>query len=485
MSKKQPLFFIFILCIVHTGCTRPVGPNYHPPKNCVSTTWQGVPQHTLEHIDMNAPLVRWWEVFQDPLLSRYIQEAARYNLDVLIAKDHICQATSMRQIDAADLYPHLGVGFNAETDTIYLQTRALDRPLPIPILPRITVNTEDALLQANWNIDLFGKTRRRIEAANAHICYTIEEAHNTRLHVMAETAKSYILARRAQEKARVAEEQVALFTKKLSIIQEQYEKGLKNIEPLEQVAGDRAKAAAQLPPLQAELFRQIYILSVMTGRPPECLVHEILPHRSLEPIQDDPVAVGMRSDLLRRRPDVRAAERQMAEATAKVGVAVASFYPSIDLTAGGGWQLIDVVNILKLSGLSWMAGAGVSLPIFEGGALKGQLHFAESSAAEAAHAYHKAVLTALQESSSAIVAYINSKEQVRLLHEEHHHIAALVNVTKSKYTTGLVDALQPLDKEHQLTKVEDNLIDAQIDSRLHLIQLYLSLGGGWEPCLQK
>ena len=487
---KKIVWLIFL-----TGCA--VGPHYKPPENDIAHEWAS------QTLSVEAPITDWWNLFEDSLLTKYIQLAAEHNNDVLTAESNILQARAVRQMAASSFWPQIGADVNA-TKTYFSKngpvfsmgpasaggtgglpgTVSAGTGLPFGVQAPQMQPLYNALFDASWEIDLFGKTRRTVEAADAIMGRTIEQRNDTLLSVMAEIARNYMELRAFQKRATLIEENIALLEKKSTLVQGQFAVGLVSRLDEENIQATLANQRALLPDLEAQIYRSIYTLSILTGAVPETLVEELLPRQPL-PQHPSNVAVGLKSDLLRRRPDVRRAERDLAAATASVGIAVASFFPTITLIGDGGLQSLMIKNLFSLGSKTWALGGDINLPIFQGGRLMGNLKARRAESAAAAHIYQQTVLSALQEAESAITTYTQSLQTIRERQtavERHHN---LVFLGRSRFQSGLVNLLDFLDSQRESNEAEQNLLSSDLATLLDLIALYKALGGGREAYLPK
>jgi multidrug efflux system outer membrane protein len=478
--------WMYVCLLILGGCA--VGPNYKEPQNTVDSEW------TSEEIGVSTkdPNLTWWEVFDDPLLVKYIQMAKESNNDVLSAEANVLYARALRMVQAAPLFPQINANINGakfyfSKNGPLFSNKSLEKEAAVapvsPVIPQI-LPLYNLLFDASWEIDIFGKTRRSIEAAEANIGSAIEEANDILITTLAEIAKNYIEIRSNQKLAMLIEENIALLEKNKEITLANYERGLYNKLNLETIDASLANARAQLPSVIAQVYQSIYAIAALTGNPPETLLPELLPIGPMPKLPWE-VAVGLRSDLLRRRPDVRQAERQLAAATANIGVAVASFYPSFNLLALGGLDSIKLTNLFKIQSRIWGFGGDINIPIFKGGQLVGNLHANRALTAAAAYNYQQTVLGALQEAETNLKKYIEDQRT-----EEQYLVAvqkncSLVNLTDERYSKGLVNLMDLLQAKEQLVAAEENLLTSDTTALLDLISLYKALGGGWESETKK
>jgi len=492
---KTPFKFL-LLCtpLLFKSCA--VGPDYCAPENFVGETWVSPSEETA--VTMETPLSQWWEVFEDPLLTKYLALACEYNYDVLTATSNIFQARAMRQVAASSFYPQIGADVNA-TKTYFSKNGPVfaigpstgSNPGTISSntglsfaaqIPQIQ-NLFNALFDFTWEIDLFGKTRRSVEAADAVIGSAIENRNDVLITVMAEIARNYMELRSFQKRTVLIEENVILLEKKSALIHRQYETGYVSLLDRETIDAELATERAKLPDIQAQIYRNIYILSTLVGSQPEALLEELLPSQPLPKVPAH-VAVGLKSDLLRRRPDVRRAERDLAEATANIGVAVASFFPSITLIGDGGLQSLALSKLFSWNSRTWAYGGDILTPVFQGGRLRGNWK-AECARADAAlHTYRQTVLNALEEAESTLIAYTQSLKTGNERLRATEHYGEVVNLSQARNRNGLVSLLSLLDAERQFNSAQQSQLDSEIATLLNLVALYKALGGSCsETCL--
>lgn len=476
--KKSRVFLLGFLC----SCS--VGPNYKMPENTVSNTW------ATSLIDSDAIQTNWWEVFEDELLTKYIKVAAEYNNDLLAATSNIFQARAMKMIVASAFFPKIGADINA-TRTYFskngpvlagsdiLGVDSNSSTLPFNLQAPQLQSLFNAVLDAKWEIDVWGKTRRAVEAANAYIGQAIEERNDVFLSIMAEIASNYMELRGFQKEERLLTEYIALLETEYLLIYKQYEVGYVSYLDVENIRATLAKEKAKLPEICAQIRKSIYTISILTGSVPETLLEELLIYKELPKVPET-IALGLRSDLLRRRPDVRKVERKLAEATAEIGVAVASFFPSFVFMGDIGFQSLSLGNLFSMGSKTWSGGGDFNLPIFQGGKLVGNLKAKRAKTETAGHAYQQTILSALQETESAVTAYTQDLKIIQQKKEAKNRYEDLLFLTKERFTKGLVSALQLIDAERVYNQSEQELLGSDVKTLLDTIFLYKALGGGWE-----
>ena len=447
-----------------------------------------------EEVDETAPLVEWWKEFNDPLLNKYIAMAAEYNNDVLEAESNILQARALRQMAASSFYPKIGADVNA-TRTYFSKngplfaigpsvgsvpgTTSTLSGLPFDLQVPQTQNLYNALFDASWEIDLFGKTRRTVEAADALIGRSIEEKNDTLLSVMAEIARNYIELRSFQRQESLLKENIDLLEKKSALVHRQFKAGYVNGLDEENIQAALSLEKAKLPNVLAQLHQRIFTLSVLIGEVPETLFNELNVPQSLPEIPKV-VAVGLRSDLLRRRPDIRAQERNLAAATANIGVAVAEFFPTFTLVGDGGLQSLMLKNLFSLASKTWALGGDLSMPIFQGGKLSGNLNAKRAETAAVAYRYQQTVLRALEETESALLTYTQSLSALQDRKNASENYNRLVFLSTQRNAKGLTNLLDLIDSKRQYNESEQTVLEGDTATLLSLVSLYKALGGGWE-----
>jgi NodT family efflux transporter outer membrane factor (OMF) lipoprotein len=428
-----------------------------------------------------APVTKWWEVFEDPLLNKYIAAAEKNNYDVLTAEANILRARALRQVTASSLFPQVSANFIpmridlSKTGPFFNGVEEIGALLPFSRV----FNLFSAFFDASWELDLFGKTRRAVQQADAMIDSAIEQKNGTLISTFAELARNYMELRSFQAQKQLVEENIALYEENVYIICKSYDAGYSNLLELENSEAKLETAKAALPEIIAEIYRSIYTISILTGEMPEKLLDELKVAQALPKVPEK-IAVGLRSDLLRRRPDVRRAERDLAAATANVGVAVASFFPTVTLFGLAGFQSIKIPELFDWKSKAWAYGADFSMPVYQGGKIVGNLRFTQAEESAAAFTYQQVVLNAIQGAESSLVAY---KQQLAaaadfsraVCNNEH-----AVDISTERFVKGLVNKIELLNSEMELVQAKLNSLSSDTSSLISLISLYKALGGGWE-----
>ncbi|HAT6978310.1 TPA: efflux transporter outer membrane subunit [Legionella pneumophila] len=475
MDRKLVLLFS-ISCLF--GCT--VGPNYQRPDIKIQEKW---PTNKAEiKTSSSAPInLTWWKSFRDPLLDQYINEAATNNLDIKIAEARIRQARAMKQMSIANFYPQ--INGSAIANSLQISKGTLEGIFANS--PTYTLIDRNQWIynlgfDAQWELDLFGKTRRKVEASKA----SLEEAYESRrtilLSTIAEIARSYVELRGAQQLYGIAQKNVELQRKTLTLVRQRYKAGVSSEVDVSLAEGQLKNTESVLPNYIAQIQANAYQIAVMLGKDPQAILKDIAKPQSL-PKPPRKVPMGLRADILRQRPDIRATERQLASAVAEIGVAVADFFPQFNLSISNlALQSTSVDTLFQSSSGFWIMGPQVSLPIFHGGQIRANVESKKAAAQQAAIQYKKVILEALQEVQSALVRYSQSLDTSNSLRAAIIANKRAVQFAKKRFQYGEDDYLSLLQSEAALLNAETQEVNSEVSSLTALVSLYKALGGGWE-----
>jgi NodT family efflux transporter outer membrane factor (OMF) lipoprotein len=441
-----------------SACT--LGPNYRAP---APGTLQ-VPDTYYQRGTQAEPadLSHWWDQFNDPLLTRLIGEASASNLDLAVASTRLVQARESLAQARAGLVPEAGASagvgrtFGSGDNHTTFSVGA----------------------DASWEVDLFGRIRRGIEAAGADAEGVSYDREALRVAIAAELATNYIQARLTQERLALARDTLAIADDNLQIAQWRVQAGLASSLDSEQARAARAQVAATIPSLEQNFASATYRIAVLTGRAPGTLTAEL---GEAKPVPRGPhdVAAGIPADTLRQRPDVRSTERALAAATARIGVAEAQLYPALRLSGNIGTSAFSLGGLFN-SVTGGLLG-GLTQTLFDGGRLRSQLRSQRAATEGALATYRQSVLTALEDVENALAA-LNAARQRQV--EFTIALDAANNsaiLSRIQYRSGLTSFDQLLDAERSLVSARDGLASSRADESLALVQLYRALGGGWDP----
>jgi NodT family efflux transporter outer membrane factor (OMF) lipoprotein len=471
----RPLVSLLTVAVPLAACS--VGPDYRPQ----GAAELGLPQSFSVAAEQRAreDLTRWWEKFNDPQLASLVQRASAANLDIAQAVTRLRQARESLVQARASLLPSLS------TSGGYTRNQPLRGGSTTVTLPDGTVtsfsqgasNNFSLGLDATYQLDVFGGVRRGVESAQAGYDAAGYDVASVLISVEAETARNYVLARAAQAQLGNARSALALQDDNLQIAQWRVQAGLVSTLDQEQARAQRAQTAATIPTLEANYNGFVSRLGVLTGQAPGALKAELAAVKRI-PSGPKSVAAGIPADALRQRPDLRAAERNLASATAQIGVAQAQLYPalaiggSIDAGSSALGSLFDV--------LTGRLFANVAQTIFDAGRTRSQVRSARAAADSAFLTYKQTVLTSLEDIENAIVALQTAQRREADFREALDAANNQALLARLQYRSGLTDFTTLNQAENQLLSAQNGLTQAQSDQSTALIQLYLALGGGWD-----
>jgi NodT family efflux transporter outer membrane factor (OMF) lipoprotein len=442
---------------------------------------------------------RWWNLFGDPELTVLEERVARDNFDVRVATIQLAESRAQRGITAAGLYPSINGNASYEREKASNRgifsafgsgsgggggaTQANGTGFGAGGVPASGQIPPFDLYQygfdASWEIDLWGRVRRSIEAADASIDSSAEARRNTLLSTLAEVARDYIQLRGVQRQIDIANENVKVQQQSVQLTRERAAGGLGSELDVANATAQLRATTAQLPQLQQQEAQLVNAISLLLGLQPNALRAELDTPRPVPPVPPR-VPVGVPSELARRRPDIRQAEAQLHAATADVGVAVADFYPRVTLSASLGIQALQPKNLFTWDARQYGLGPTVSLPIFQGGQLRSTLRLRKEQQQEAAVNYERTVLNAWHEVDNALTAYASEQKRRDELTQAVAENRRALGLAQLRYRQGLIDFLTVLDAQRSLLQTEQQLADSTTTVSNNLVALYKALGGGWE-----
>ena len=459
-----------ILCfytLTVTGCA--VGPNYQPPQLHVPDTWSG--PTTALNTETNTVavqnLVHWWTTFGDANLTSLIDRAIKSNLDVKQAESLIRQARASRGVVAGGLWPTVDLSGS--------YSRSLSSG-------RIAGGPQDlykAGLDAAWELDIFGGTRRNIEAADADIQAAVEDRRDVLVTLAAEVALNYIDLRSFQQQIVIAQENLKAQQHSAKLTRDRFQGGFVSALDVANADALVATTASQIPLLETSAWQTIYSMSILLGLEPSALLQE-LSATSTIPAAPPKVPVSVPSDLLQRRPDIRRAEAQIHAATARIGVATADLFPKISLSGSRGFQDNQLKSLTGWSNRFWSLGSSVSWPVFDAGRIGSNIELQKAIREQSLIAYQKTVLMALQDVENALIASTKEQEHRNALTEAVAANRKAVDLATQLYTQGQTDFLNVLEAQRALYASEDALVQSTRSISTYLVALYKALGGGWK-----
>jgi NodT family efflux transporter outer membrane factor (OMF) lipoprotein len=465
----KPLTTAMTCLALVAGCA--VGPYYQPPKMNAPAQWNS----SLTGGETNSPaaLAAWWKNFGDTNLDSLIMTAVRSNLDLRIAEARAREARADRDVAAGGLWPSLG------SSASYSRNRWGENSFPPVAGVPLDYNLYNAGFDAAWELDLFGGTRRAVEAANAKIGAAEYGRREVLVSLLAEVARNYIEARGCQQRLAITRQNIQVQNEILSLTRNRYQNGLSSDLDVQQATALLATTEAAVPSLETGFKQSVHHLAVLLGQPPDALLNEMSVENTI-PAAPPAVPVGLPSDLLQRRPDVQHAERELAAATARIGVATADLFPKFSLTGTIGLESESSGNWFDYASRYWSAGPTLQWDIFEAGRIRANVRVQNARQEQALDFYQQTVLIALEDTENALTAY--AKEQIRRqsLSRSVQANQQALSLSNQLYTNGLTDFLRVLDSERSLYEAEDALVQSDQTNSLNLVQLYKALGGGWQ-----
>jgi outer membrane protein, multidrug efflux system len=456
------------------GCA--VGPDYVEPKLAVPASWQEAQQKGIEIRPV--AMTRWWTTFNDPLLNSLVERAVKSNFDVRIAEARIREARASRAVVAAGAWPTVDVSAS------YRRNRTSENALALGSLaPQGGGNVEQDLFKtgfdASWEIDIFGGVRRSVEAADATIGASVESRRDVLVTLLGDVAKNYIDLRGFQRRLAVARANLKAQQDTLELTRIRFQAGLTSDLDVAQAEAQASTTTAQIPTLESALKQAAYSLDLLLGLSPGALWNDLAKETTIPSLPPE-VLVGLPSDLLRRRPDIRFAERDLAASTAQIGAAMADLFPKFSLTGAAGLQSISASDWFTGRSRYWSIGPTISWPIFDAGRIRANIEIRNAQQEQALNRYEKTVLAAFGDVEKSLVNYSREQARQRSLADAVAANRRAVEMANELYVRGLNDFLNVLDTQRSLYAAENDLAQSEATMAANLVALYKALGGGWE-----
>jgi NodT family efflux transporter outer membrane factor (OMF) lipoprotein len=484
------------------GCA--VGPNFVPPTPQTPAHWSArstsapaaaqplpatpsAPPPMSAISEQSAPPAAWWAGFNDPLLTSLLERGQSSNLDLRAAVLRIEEARAQRDVTAAGYWPTLSAeaSYSRQRISETTPTGSLLSSVGNIRLPGgggISIPNPYSQYQlsadASWEIDLFGRIRRAVEAADASIQVSVEDRRAVLVSVLADVAQNYIELRGAQSRLLVARENLATLDELLDLTRQRRAAGLTTHIDVSNSIAQASVTRAQLPAYELQITQSINQLSQLLGREPEALRSELDSVAPVPPIPPD-VPIGLPADLARRRPDIREAEANLHAATAQSGVAIADLFPRLTLSAMGGFQSETSSSLIEWASRFGSIGPTLDLPIFDRGRWK-TVRLYDVRAQQATLSYQRAVLNALHEVEGALAAYGADEQRRAWLDATVAQNRETLSLSRQRYESGLANFIEVLDAERTLQQNQLSLVDSSTAVATDLVRLYRALGGGWQ-----
>ncbi len=460
-----------LLCLLVAGCAA-VGPDYSGVAPEIGNEWHAAMDKGLTAAGPDTgELAAWWQVFDDPVLTKLEKEAVEGNFDLKIALSRLHQARLNRGITRSGTMPILG----SEAQGIRQRT---SESVPSSLGGEET-NYFVARFDASWELDLFGGKRRAFEAAQAELEAGRAELEDVLTTLMAEVALNYIEVRTYQRRLAITRANIETQEKTYQLNRSRYQSGLIDELAVQQSLRNLERTRSHVAGIFAELTAAENRLAVLLGREPGALAPVLEPAGTIPEVPVE-VAVGIPAEAMRRRPDIRRAERELAARTAEIGVATAELYPELHLFGTIGLEALDASgDFLDPQSRFWQFGPGMSWNIFQGRALRLNIELKTEKQKQALIAYKSSVLHARQEIENALTAYAREQEREASLQKSVGAAKRTEMLARDRYKAGLVDFYNVLDAQRSLLELEDELVRCRGRVASNLAALYKSLGGGW------
>ena len=467
MRARNVVSGAILFAAVSSSCT--VGPNYNKPLVVEPTVYRGAAAELSAKPDVASfGDQKWWDVFQDEALQTLIRAALEQNYDVRIAATRILEARALLGIAQADQLPEV-----TASASVFSQ-----RSPAAAGRPAVDTSPVQLGLSASWELDFWGRFRRATESARANLLSDEWAQRQVISSLVSDVASAYFQLREQDLELEISRQTLASRRDSLRLTQVLADGGATSLLDVRQAEQLVFGASASIPDLESRIEQQENFISILVGRNPE----GVMRGRPLIDQQQPPeVPAGLPSSLLERRPDILQAEQQLVAANAQIGVAKADFFPRISLTAIGGYQSSALSRLFTGPAGLWTFGASALQPVFEGGRIRNNVAFAEARTQEATLVYQRTVQQAFRDVSDALVSYRKSRE-VRI--EQQKLTTAAEDATRlsnMRYRGGAASYLEVLDSETRFFDAQLNLAQAQLRELQSLVQIYRSLGGGWQP----
>jgi NodT family efflux transporter outer membrane factor (OMF) lipoprotein len=468
----KPAIVIMTACLaLLAGCA--VGPDYQPPKASVSAQWTS----PLAGGEINSPadLAAWWKNFGDTNLDSLMVMAVQSNFTFRVAEARVREARAERDVTAGSLWPSVGSSGSYSRNRYGAHAFPPLASFGVPL----DYNLYNASFDAAWELDIFGGTRRAVEAANAEIGAAEYGRRDVLVSLLAEVARNYIGARGYQQRLAITLQNIAVQQEILNLTSNRFQNGLSSDLDVQQATALLTDTGAEVPSLETDFDQSVRHLAVLLGRPPDALMNQMSVEKPI-PLAPPAVPVGLPSDLLQRRPDIQQAERELAAATARIGVAKSDLFPKFSLTGFGGLESISVGNWFDYASRYWSAGPTVQWEIFEAGSIRANIHVQNARQEQALDSYQQTVLVALEDAENALTAYAGEQVRRESLFQSVQANQRALDLSTQLYNSGLADFLHVLDSERSLYASQDALVQSDQTISMDLVQLYKALGGGWQ-----
>jgi outer membrane protein, multidrug efflux system len=466
MGARDALLRVSLLVALSSGCM--TGPNYKKPEVPQPSVYRGVsPEQAVTPDVASFGDQKWWDAFQDDALRDLIRSSLQQNYDVRIAAARIVEARALLGVSRADQLPEVSASASATNERI---SQAAGRPA-------VETSPQQVSLSGAWELDFWGKFRRATESARASLLAEEWAQRQVISSLVSDIASAYFELCEQDLELEISRQTLASRRDSLRLTQILADRGATSLLDVRQAEQLVFGAGALIPDLEQRIEQQENFISILVGKNPEGIARG---RRLVDQPHPPEVPAGLPSSLLERRPDILQAEQQLVAANAQIGVAKADYFPQISLTAVGGYQSSALSRLFTAPAGLWAFGASALQPVFEGGRIRSQVRFAEARAQEATFVYQRTVQQAFREVSDALVGYRKSRE-VRSQQEELARAAEdATKLSNMRYRGGAASYLEVLDSDTRFFAAQLALAQAQLRELQSFVQIYRSLGGGWQ-----
>ncbi len=458
------------------ACT--VGPDFRPPDPGAPGDWGPERADVRSRTTAGEVDPQWWTQFNDPELSSLVKRVAAQNLDLQTAAERVLQSRAQRAVVASQGLPQINERSSYERSRLSLTGNPGALVVIKPGAP-VEFDVFQNGLSSSWDLDLFGRVRRGVEAATADTQAAIEDRRGVALAALADLAQNYLQLRGVQAQRAIAEHNQDLARQNTALVRNRFDNGVATTLDMARARAQESTIAATVPPLRTQEAAAINAIGLLLGETPRALEAELKP-RAAQPGVPALVPVGLPATLVRRRPDLRQAEARLHSATAQTGVAEAEFYPDVTLNGSVELQSLRLRDAFSLYSRAFDLGPSVSLPIFQGGRLRGMLRLRESQQREAATTFRRTLLQAWQEVDNALTAFAEAQARERQVADAVAQNDIALRAARQRYAEGVVDFLDVNAAQAQLLQSQNDLANSRTEIATGLVTLYRALGGGWE-----
>lgn len=476
---KSAAFWVLGLALgILQGCA--VGPNYHRPAASVPSQWTApATRGTLPGIEPQTDL--WWKSFQDAELDSLIERAVTANYDLKLATARVLEERAAKGVAKSEFFPQINANASAARFRQFTEAVIPNRKNPGTVAPTpfaFESNNYQVSFDAIWELDLFGRIRRSVEAARGDLAASEQDRRNVLITLLGDVGRNYADLRGFQLRLTIAEQNIAVADETVKLTRALVQGGQATERDVAQAEVQLESVRSEVPTLNSNIAVTMHRLAVLLGEQPGALDKE-LASRAPVPVAPPQIPVGLPTDLLERRPDIQRAEAQLAAATARIGQAKADYFPRLTLLGTAGRQAIQLHDLSLGLGNFFSVGPAITAPVFTGGRIRSNVAIQQARTQEALDVFHSTVLNSLEETEDALTTYANDQDRRDRLEAAVQASQTALQLAEVQYKAGLADFLNVLQSERDLYTNQDLLAQVQAAMVTDLVSLYKALGGGW------